>query len=40
MNDEKSKKEFTFTKSRIEKYDIRWGRGEWAMFSIDEKTGI
>ena len=31
---------FTFTKSKIEKYDIRWGRGEWAIFSIDEKTGL
>ena len=40
MNDEKSKSEFTFTKSKIEKYDIRWGAGEWAIFSIDEKSGM
>ena len=32
--------EFTFTKNKIEKYDIRWGRGEWAVFSIDEKIGM
>ena len=32
--------EFTFTKNKIEKYDIRWGCGEWAIFSIDETIGM
>lgn len=40
MGNEKESVNFTFTKSKIEKYDIRWSHGEWAMFSIDEKTGM
>ena len=35
-----SNEKFTFTKSKIEKYDIRWGCGEWAIFSIDENIGM
>ena len=40
MRDENESEKFTFAKSKIEKYDIRWGRGEWAIFSIDEKIGM
>ena len=29
---------FTCKKSTVEKYDIRWGRGEWALFTIDLET--
>ena len=31
-------KEFTCKKSTVEKYDIRWNRGEWALFTIDLET--
>ena len=40
MRDENESEKFTFAKSKIEKYDIRWGAGEWAIFSIDETTGL
>ena len=30
--------EFTCKKSTVEKYDIRWNRGEWALFTIDLET--
>ena len=32
-------KEFTCKKSTVEKYDIRWNRGEWAIFTIDNSCG-
>lgn len=32
--------EYTFTKGTVEKYDIRWNRGEWAVFTIDNETGL
>ena len=31
--------EFTCKKSTVEKYDIRWNRGEWAIFTIDNSCG-
>ena len=32
--------EYTFSKGTVEKYDIRWSRGEWAVFTIDNATGL
>ena len=33
-------KEYTFSKGTVEKYDIRWNRGEWAVFTIDNASGL
>lgn len=32
--------DYTFSKGTVEKYDIRWNRGEWAVFTIDNATGL
>lgn len=32
--------EYTFSKGTVEKYDIRWNRGEWAVFTIDNASGL
>ena len=32
-------KEFSCKKSTVEKYDLRWNRGEWAVFTIDSAAG-
>ena len=33
-------KEYTYTKGTVEKYDIQWNRGEWAVFTIDNTSGL
>ena len=32
--------DYTYTKGTVEKYDIRWNRGEWAVFTIDNASGL
>lgn len=32
--------EYTFSKSTCEKYAIRWGSYGWAVFTIDEASGL
>ena len=32
--------QYTFSKGTVEKYDIRWNRGEWAVFTIDNARGL
>jgi hypothetical protein len=33
-------KDYTFKKSTCERYDLRWKRSGWAIFTIDENGGL
>ncbi|MBU2701132.1 hypothetical protein Ga0466249_002246 [Sporomusaceae bacterium BoRhaA] len=40
MNESGKLPDYQFKKSTCERYDIRFNRGEWAIFTIDENGGL